>query len=152
MKKQIPSSTCKIKASFLPIWNRLSVQWNETLLQSVGNKKKCLMFCLLFLTPWSRTAMAIAGFKVNQSNFGQTSLSSQSRVVTSSQSVQNGRIVLREVCGKSKWKFKMAFAIRRPTPPPLMAQISRHFLPHFFSFAIESYIYETDFTLQKYHF
>ena len=33
-----------------------------------------------------------------------------------------------------------------------MAQISRHFLPHFFSFAIESYIYETDFTLQKYHF
>ena len=28
----------------------------------------------------------------------------------------------------------MAFAIRRPTPlpPPLMAQISRHFLPHFF--------------------
>ena len=37
-------------------------------------------------------------------------------------------------------------------PPPLMAQISRHFLPPFFSFAIESYIYETDFTLQKYHF
>ena len=32
-------------------------------------------------------------------------------------------------------------------PPPLMAKISRHFLPHFFSFAIESYIYETDFTL-----
>ena len=26
------------------------------------------------------------------------------------------------------------------------------FLPHFYSFAIESYIYETDFTLQKYHF
>ena len=26
------------------------------------------------------------------------------------------------------------------------------FLPHFFYFAIESYIYETDFTLQKYHF
>ena len=25
---------------------------------------------------------------------------------------------LREVCRKSKWKFKMAFAIRRPTPPP----------------------------------
>ena len=25
---------------------------------------------------------------------------------------------VREVCGKSKWKFKMAFAIRRPTPPP----------------------------------
>ena len=24
---------------------------------------------------------------------------------------------LREGCGKSKWKFKMAFAIRRPPPP-----------------------------------
>ena len=46
----------------------------------------------------------------------------------------------------------MAFAIRRPTPPPLMAQISRHFFTPLFSFAIESYIYETDFTLQKYHF
>merc|ERR1711978_882168 len=34
-----------------------------------------------------------------------------------------------------------------PLPPPLMAQISIYFLPHFFSFAIESYIYETDFTL-----
>ena len=51
------------------------------------------MFCLLFLTPCSRTPMAIAGFKVNQSNFGQTSLSSQSWVVTSNQSVQNGRTV-----------------------------------------------------------
>ena len=28
---------------------------------------------------------------------------------------------------KQKWKFKMAFAIRRRIPP-LMAQISRHFL------------------------
>ena len=37
-------------------------------------------------------------------------------------------------------------------PLPLMEQISSHFLPQFFSFAIESYIYETDFTLQKYHF
>ena len=63
----------------------------------------------------------------------------------------NLQVRLREGCRKSKWKFKMAFAIRRPTPLPLMAQISRHFLPHFFSFAIESYIYETDFTLQKYH-
>ena len=35
---------------------------------------------------------------------------------------------------------------------PLNAQISRNFLPHFFSFAIESYIYEMDFTLKKYHF
>ena len=37
-------------------------------------------------------------------------------------------------------------------PPPLMAQISRHFFTPLFSFAIESYIYETDFTLKKYHF
>ena len=56
-------------------------------------------------------------------------------------------LLLREVCGKSKWKFKMAFAIRRPTPPPLMAKFPDIFLPHFFSFAIESYIFETDFTL-----
>ena len=59
---------------------------------------------------------------------------------------------IREVVKKSKWKFKMAFAIRGPTPPPLMAKFPDIFLPHFFSFAIESYIYETDFTLQKYHF
>ena len=58
-----------------------------------GEQEKWLMFCLLFLTPCSRNAMAIAGFKVNQSNFGQTSLSSQSWVVTSNQSVQNGRTV-----------------------------------------------------------
>ena len=31
-------------------------------------------------------------------------------------------------------------------PPPLNGKISRHFLPHFFSFAIESFIYDTDFT------
>ena len=63
------------------------------------------------------------------------------------------RLKLREVFKKSKWKFKMAFAIRRPThPPPLNGKISRHFFTPLFSFAIESYIYETDFTLQKYHF
>ena len=43
----------------------------------------------------------------------------------------------------------MAFAIRGPTPPPLMAKFPDIFLPHFFSFAIESYIYETDFTLKN---
>ena len=46
------------------------------------------------------------------------------------------------------------FAIERRTRPPLMALISIHFLPHFFSFAIESYLYETDFTpgpSQNYH-
>ena len=47
-----------------------------------------------------------------------------------------------------KWKFKMTFAISRCPPPPLMAHISRIFLPHFFSFVIESYIQEMDFTLQ----
>ena len=51
--------------------------------------------------------------------------------------------------GNLRWYLPLGV---RPPPPPLMAQISRHFLPHFFSFAIESYIYETDFTLQKYHF
>ena len=39
-------------------------------------------------------------------------------------------LVLREVVKKSKWKFKMAFAIRRPTPP----QISRHFFTPLFFF------------------
>ena len=44
-------------------------------------------------------------------------------------------VQLREVCKKSKWKFKMAFAIRRPPPPPpLMAQISRHFFTPLFFF------------------
>ena len=51
----------------------------------------------------------------------------------------------------------MEFAIRRRTPPtpPSMAQISIHLFNPLFSFAIESYIYEADFTLglsQKYHF
>ena len=48
----------------------------------------------------------------------------------------------------------MAFAIKR-RPPSLMALISIHFFTQLFSFAIESYIHETDFTLgrsQKYHF
>ena len=60
--------------------------------------------------------------------------------------------ILREGFKKSKWKFKMAFAIRGPTPPPLMAKFPDIFLPHSRSFAIESYLYETDFTLKKYHF
>ena len=47
---------------------------------------------------------------------------------------------VREVFKKSKWKFKMAFAIRHPTPPPLMAKFPDIFSPHFFSFATESYI------------
>ena len=51
--------------------------------------------------------------------------------------------------GNLRWHLPLGV---RPPSPPLMAQISRHFLPHFFSFAIESYIYETDFTLKKYHF
>ena len=73
----------------------------------------------------------------------------------------------REVFQKTEWKFKMDNSINRRTPHPrLMDLSSSHFLPHFFSFAIESYIYihmkrililhiyETDFTLRlskKYH-
>ena len=40
--------------------------------------------------------------------------------------------VLRDGVKKSKWKFKMAFAIRGPAPPPLMAKFPDIFLPHFF--------------------
>ena len=43
------------------------------------------------------------------------------------------KIHIREVFKKSKWKFKMAFAIRGPTPPPLNGKISRQFFtPLFF--------------------
>ena len=55
--------------------------------------------------------------------------------------------------GNLRWHLPLG--VRPPPPPPLMAQISRHFFTPLFSFAIESYIYETDFTLglsQKYHF
>ena len=48
--------------------------------------------------------------------------------------------------GNSRWFLPLG------VDPPLNGTI---FFPHFFSFAIESYIYETDFTLglsQKYHF
>ena len=40
----------------------------------------------------------------------------------------------REGCGKSKWKFKMAFAIRRPTPPPPLngTNFQTFFYPTFF--------------------
>ena len=40
---------------------------------------------------------------------------------------------VREVVKKSKWKFKMAFAIRGPTPP-LNGKISRHFFTPLFFF------------------
>ena len=41
-------------------------------------------------------------------------------------------IALREVCRKSKWKFKMAFAIRRPTPPLNGTNFQTFFTPLFF--------------------
>ena len=44
----------------------------------------------------------------------------------------------------------MDFPIKRRTPPPrapLNGTNFHPFLPHFFSFAIESYLYETDFTI-----
>ena len=46
--------------------------------------------------------------------------------------------------GNLRWHLPLGVG---PAPPPLMAQISRHFFTPLFSFAIESYIYETDFTL-----
>ena len=52
--------------------------------------------------------------------------------------------------GNLRWHLPLG--VRPPPPPPLMAQISRHFFTPLFSFAIESYLYETDFTLQEYHF
>ena len=52
--------------------------------------------------------------------------------------------------GNLRWHLPLG--LRPPPPPPLNGKISRHFLPQFFSFVIESYKYETDFALQKYHF
>ena len=53
--------------------------------------------------------------------------------------------------GNLRWHLPLG--VRPPCPlPPLMAKFPDIFSPHFFSFATESYIYETDFTLQKYHF
>ena len=48
---------------------------------------------------------------------------------------------------RKKWKFKMAFAIRRRSPPPLNGTNFQTFYYPIFSFAVESYIYETDVTL-----
>ena len=45
--------------------------------------------------------------------------------------------------GNLRWHLPLGV---RP-PPPLLAKFPDIFLPHIFSFAIESYIYETDFTL-----
>ena len=44
-------------------------------------------------------------------------------------------------------KFKMAFAIRRRSPPPLNGTNFQTFYYPIFSFAVESYINETDFIL-----
>ena len=51
--------------------------------------------------------------------------------------------------GNLRWFFPSGVA---PPPPFNGTNFQTFFLPHFFSFAIESYIYETDFTIQKYHF
>ena len=48
--------------------------------------------------------------------------------------MEGALVFVREGCGKSKWKFKMAFAIKRPTPRPLDGKISRHFFTPLFFF------------------
>ena len=50
---------------------------------------------------------------------------------------------------KGRDRLKKNLEIENAPPPLLMAQISRHFFTPLFFFAIESYIYETDFTLPK---
>ena len=54
---------------------------------------------------------------------------------------------------KKIWNFFMAFAIKR-RPSPLNGPNFHPVLPHLFSFAIESYLYETDFTSgpSQYHY
>ena len=64
-------------------------------------------------------------------------------------------IVIREGSNNQNGNLKWIFPLGVGPSPPLNEQNFQTFLPHFFSFAIESYIYETDFTLglsQKYHF
>ena len=52
--------------------------------------------------------------------------------------------------GNLRWRLPLG--VRPPPPPPLNGtNFQTFFYPTFF-FAIESYIYETDFTLKKYHF
>ena len=55
--------------------------------------------------------------------------------------------------GNLRWHLPLG--VRPPPPPPLWHKFPDIFYSHFFYFAVESYIYETDFTLglsQKYHF
>ena len=52
--------------------------------------------------------------------------------------------------GNLRWYLPIG--VQPPLPPPEWHKFPDIFLPHSRSFAIESYLYETDFTLQKYHF
>ena len=64
-------------------------------------------------------------------------------------------VMSKERVKKTELKFLMAFAINRRNSPPPTGTNFHQFLPRFFSFAIESYLYETDFTpgpSQNYHF
>ena len=57
--------------------------------------------------------------------------------------------------GNLRWIFPLGVGPPPPPPLALMDIIFRQFVTPLFSFAIESYIYETDFTQcmsQKYHF
>ena len=47
--------------------------------------------------------------------------------------------------GNLRWHLPLG--VRPPPPPPFMAQISRHFLPHFFLLQLNPTYIETDFTL-----
>ena len=86
-----------------------------------------------------RVPLPVLLSSVLQRNLGSSLASEQDQVLPVDEVDMVDRSVvperLREVVKKSKWKFLMAFAIRGPTPPPpLMAQISRHFFTPLFFF------------------
>ena len=81
-----------------------------------------------------------------QGNCGRMMMLLMFVMFSKKQSMKRGRV--QKKYGNFLWHLPLSV---RPTPSPpsplLMALISILFSPHFFSFAIESYLYETDFTL-----
>ena len=67
-------------------------------------------------------------------------------VICNSLMMKASHVGIREGFQK-KGNLKLHLPFRRWTPPPLMAQFPIQFFTPLFSLAIESYIYETDFTL-----